>query len=768
MSHNGSTFRYLGKGHRLIEGLEKITGNAKYAGDLSLPGMLHACLVLSPYAHARIVAIDRSTAQAAPGVVAVLTADDLPTRDRAVNSRHSAVLAKDRVLWRGQPVVVVVGETEAAARDAADRVVVEYEPLTPIIDVQKAAAPDAPVIWPQGLPKEGADLTAAHAAVDKGEQETTGAPSNIHDEVHFVRGDVERGFAEADVVIERVYRTPMVHQGYLEPHASVAEPDLYRGGVTVYTSTQGQFSVRDEVARLLSLPKHKVRVVPMTIGGGFGAKYGIIDPLVAAVAITVKRPVRLVLTRTEDFLSTTPSPAAIVELKVGARADGTLTAIQARVLMDNGVFPFTLGGIVGILLGGYYKCPNLRIDCYEVLTHKPQAGAYRAPGAPTATFAIESTIDDLARALGHDPLTFRLQNAAETGDPMGNNDPWPHIGLKLVLERLRDHPAWKDRQVGLNEGVGIAIGGWPCGMSPAASICRVDTDGTVRIHVGSVDISGVNSSLVLVVAEILDIPPEQIELIQGDTRSGPFAGPSGGSQTTYSVAGAVAKAARAVREKLFEIAADHFEVSVADLELRNGMVSVRGFPDKAVSIGTLAAIAESKAGGPGPIIAEGSAAVSENAPGFVAHLAKVHVDPETGQVTLKQYVAIQDVGFALNPTMVAGQIHGGSVQGIGWGLYEAMIYDEYGQLLTASFMDYNLPAFDQVPDIEAVLVENPSPYGPFGARGVGEPPITAGAAAIANAIRDATGVRMTELPIRAEALWRAMREQINGQSSTPG
>lgn len=759
MSHNGSTFRYLGKGHRLIEGLEKITGNAKYAGDLSLPGMLHARLVLSPYAHARIRSIDASAAQAAPGVVAVLTAEDLPTRDRAVNSRHSAVLAKDRVLWRGQPVVVVVGETETAARDAADLVVVEYEPLPPIVDVRKAILPDAPVIWPEGLPKEGADLTAAHAAVDKGEQETTGAPSNIHDEVHFARGDVERGFAEADIVIERVYRTPMVHQGYLEPHASVAEPDPYRGSVTIYTSTQGQFSVRDEVARLLSLPKHKVRVVPMTIGGGFGAKYGIIDPLVAAVAVTVKRPVRLVLTRTEDFLSTTPSPAAIVELKVGARADGALTAIQARVLMDNGVFPFTLGGIVSILLGGYYKCPNVKIDCYEVLTHKPQAGAYRAPGAPTATFAIESTIDDIARALGRDPLEFRLQNAAETGDPMGNNDPWPHMGLKLVLERLRDHPAWKDRKVGPNEGIGIAIGGWPCGMSPAASVCRVDTDGTVRVHVGSVDISGVNSSFVLVAAEILDIPPEQVELIQGDTRSGPFAGPSGGSQTTYSVAGAVANAARAVREKLLQVAADHFEASAADLELRNGMVSVKGFPDKAISIGELAAIAESKAGGPGPIVAEGSAAVSENAPGFVAHLAKVHVDPETGQVTLKQYVAIQDVGFPLNPTMVTGQIHGGSVQGIGWGLYEAMVYDEYGQLLTASFMDYNLPAFDQVPDIEAVLVENPAPHGPFGARGVGEPPITAGAAAIANAIRDATGVRVTEIPIRAETLWRAMHAE---------
>lgn len=763
MSHNGSTFRHLGKGHRLVEGLEKITGSAKYAGDLSLPGMLHACLVLSPYAHARIVSIDADAARAAPGIVAVLTAEDLPTRDRAVNSRHSAVLAKDRVLWRGQPVVAVVGETEAAARDAADLVLVEYEPLPPIVDVRKAAMPDAPVIWPEGLPKEGADLTAAHAAVDKGEQETTGAPSNIHDEVHFARGDVERGFAEADVIIERVYCTPMVHQGYLEPHASVAEPDPYRGSVTVYTSTQGQFSVRDEVARLLSLPKHKVRVVPMTIGGGFGAKYGVIDPLVAAIAVTVKRPVRLVLTRTEDFLSTTPSPAAIVELKVGARADGALTAIQARVLMDNGVFPFTLGGIVSILLGGYYKCPNVKIDCYEVLTHKPQAGAYRAPGAPTATFAIESTIDDIARTLGRDPLEFRLQNAAETGDPMGNNDPWPHIGLKLVLERLRDHPAWKDREVGPNEGVGIAIGGWPCGMSPAASVCRVDTDGTVRVHVGSVDISGVNSSLVLVAAEILDIPPEQVELIQGDTRSGPFAGPSGGSQTTYSVAGAVANAARAVREKLFHVAADHFEASAADLELRNGMVSVKGFPDKAIPISELAAIAESRAGGPGPIVAEGGAAVSENAPGFVAHLAKVHVDPETGQVTLKQYIAIQDVGFALNPTMVAGQIHGGSVQGIGWGLYEAMVYDEYGQLLTASFMDYNLPTFDQVPDIEAVLVENPSPHGPFGARGVGEPPITAGAAAIANAIRDATGVRVTEIPIRAETLWRAMHDSQKGQ-----
>ncbi len=753
-----TTFRYLGKGHKLIEGMEKITGSTQYTGDMTVPGLLHARPVLSPYAHARIVSIDAAAARAMPGVVAVLAADDLPTRDRAVNSRLSAVLAKDKALFRGHPVVVVVAATEAQAQDAADAVVIEYEPLEAIVDVAKAAADDAPLIWPDGLPKDGIDLTAAHAAVNKDAEAIERAPSNIHDEQHFHRGDATRALAAADVVIEKIYRTPMVHQGYLEPHASLAVPDPYRGSVTVYTATQGQFGVRDEVARLLSLPKGKVRVVPMAIGGGFGAKYGIIDPLTAAVAVAVRRPVRLVLTRSEDFLSTTPSPATIIELATGATRDGKITAIKARVIMDNGVFPFALGGIVSILLGGYYKCDNVQIDCFEVLTHKLQGGAYRAPGAPSATFALESNVDEMARALGVDPLQFRMQNAAEEGDPMGNNDPWPNIGLKAVLARLQQHPAWADASKGTNEGIGIAVGGWPCGMSPAASICRVDNDGTVRVHVGSVDISGVNSSLVLIAAEILDIPPDQVELIQGDTRSGPFAGPSGGSQTTYSVSGAVANAATGVRKKLLQVAAEHFEAAEQDVELKGGVVSVKGFPDKALSIGEIAAIAEGLAGGAGPVVAEGTAAVSENAPGFVAHLAKVAVDPDTGEVTVVQYVSVQDVGFALNPTMVIGQIHGGTVQGIGWALHEAMVYDDYGQLLTASFMDYSIPSFDQVPDIDAVIVENKSPHGPFGARGIGEPPITAGAAAIANAVRDAVGARITEIPLRAERVWRAMQE----------
>jgi CO/xanthine dehydrogenase Mo-binding subunit len=298
-------------------------------------------------------------------------------------------------------------------------------------------------------------------------------------------------------------------------------------------------------------------------------------------------------------------------------------------------------------------------------------------------------------------------------------------------------------------------------MSPASSVCRVDEDGTVRIHVGSVDISGVNSSFALIAAEVLGVPPDRIEIIQGDTETGPFAGPSGGSQITYSVAGAVANAAQEAKKQLLTLAADHFEAAVDDLELKDGQVQVKGVPERKISIGELAQKAQSKAGGPGPIVGQGNSAVEINAPGFVAHLVKVKVDPSTGRVTPTQYVAVQDVGFALNPLMVEGQIHGGVVQGIGWGLHEAMVYDEDGQLLTASLMDYDVPKAYRVPGIETILVHNPSPTGPFGARGIGEPPITAGAAAIANAIKDATGVRVTELPIREETLWRALHG--NGQ-----
>ncbi len=747
--------KYLGKPRKLLEGSGKISGRTRYAGDVSVPGMLHLRPVLSTRAHAKILGIDKREAEKTPGVVAVLSAQDLLTRDRPITSRSDAILAKDRVLFVGQPVVAVVAETEAAAADGAALVNVTYEELPVVSRLEEAER--APVIWPEGLP--GGEATGVtHAALEEQEDEAQGKPSNAYKTSTYERGDIEAGFREADAVVEHAFRLASAYQGYLEPHAVVVEPDPLRGGLTLYTSTQGQFTVRNSVADILGLKRGKVRVVPMTVGGGFGSKYGTIEPLAAAVAYTLDKPVRLALTRLEDMQTTTPAPASHIALKLGAKKDGTLTAIQATTVVDAGAFGFEFGGLWPLLLGSNYRAPNLRIDSTEMLTNKTEMGAYRAPGAPHTTFAMESCIDELARALRLDPIEFRLKNVSITGDPMTNGKPWPSLGLKACLERLRDHPAWTERSTAEDEGVGIAVSSWPCAMSPSASVCRLEADGTVRVQVGSVDISGVNSSLVLVAAETLGVSPDEVELVQGDTDAGPFAPGSGGSQVTYSVAGAVAEAARDVRAKVLELAAEHLEARLEDLELKEGAVQVRGVPSSAIKLAKLASIAESKAGGPGPIIGQGRAAVQENAPGAVAHLVKVAVDRETGRVNVKQYLAIQDVGFALNPLMVEGQIHGGVVQGLGLGLFEGFSYDDHGYPITGSFMDYALPKASDVPDIEAVLLENPSPYGPYGARGVGEPPITAGAAAIANAVRDAVGVRTLETPIHPQSLWRALNE----------
>jgi CO/xanthine dehydrogenase Mo-binding subunit len=646
----------LGNVHKLIEGQDKVSGRVKYTADLKLAGMVYLRPVLSPHAHASIVSFNLDAARLVPGVVAVLTDGDLCTRNTVINSRSSAVLARGTVMFRGQPVVAVVAESEAAAQSGAEAVEIEYALLPAVVDPVQALTDSAHVLWPSGVPKEGADLTAQHCASAKETGKVARAYSNLHNEHHFVRGNVEQGFAEAHVVVERVYRTPIVHQGYLEPHAVVCEPDVLSGSITIYTSTQGQYIVRDETARILRLAKRQVRVVPMAVGGGFGAKYGSLEPLVGAVALAVGRPVQLVLTSSEDFLTTTPSPGIIIELKTGANREGRLTALEARVNLDNGAYPFELGGIVGMLLGGYYQCANVDIKCLEVLTNKPQSGAYRAPGAPSATLAIESNIDDLALALGMDPLEFRYANAVKTGDPCGNGDPWPNIGLKQCLERMRVHPLWQHRSRGSGadsrksangdplgpstgparkvSGVGVSVGGWPCFMGPAAAMCRVDSDGTVRVHVGTVDVSGVNSSYGLVAAEVLGVSADNIEIIQGDTSSGPFGPNSGGSQTTYSVAGAVAGAALVVRDRLLQMASDHFEASVEDLEVRDGFVYVKGVPDRSVSFGALASTAEGKKGGPGPVIGEGRAAVEEYASGFGVHLARVEVDIETGHVEI--------------------------------------------------------------------------------------------------------------------------------------
>lgn len=745
-------------GRPITDADEKITGVARYPIDVDLPQMVHARPVLSPFASAVIRGIDTATAAAAPGVVAVLTAADLPTAGLPARDRNSAILATDRVVWQGQPVAVVVADNPLQAAEAAALVAVDYEQVPVVIDLEEAATPRSQLVWPEGIEKgtgASADVHAGGAAAG-GSADAVGG--NVVEAKTFARGDIAAGFAEADEIVSMRFRTASVHQGYLEPHTVVAAFDAFDGSLTVYSSTQGLFSTRNSVARLLGLPQERVRVVPMKVGGGFGARYGIFEPLAGATAIAVGRPVKLAVSRTEDFVSTTPAPAMILEVRAGGTGDGRLTALEARILADSGAFASGTIGIVGTLLGSVYRCPNLSIHAAEVLTNTSMAGAYRAPGAPQAAFALESTIDELSRALGIDPIVFRLGIAAETGDEMADGTPWPNIGLRSCLEAAAAHPMWAERaSLPEGHGIGVAAGGWPGGTAPAAAVCRADSDGIFYLHVGTVDITGTNTALQLIAAEVIGIDPDHVRVVNGDSATAPQSGPSGGSMVTYTVGRAVQEAAEGARQQILAIAAELLEAALDDLEITEGVVRVKGSPGAEVPVKRIAAQGSRFAGRFPPITAHGRSAITTQSPGFTVQLVEVAVDAATGQYRVVRHVVFQDVGRALNPPLVAGQIHGGAAQGLGWALQEQLVYDDQGTLTTGSFSGYLLPDATQIPDIEPVLIENPSPIGPLGARGVGEPPIIAAPAAVANAVRAAVGARVTELPITSERVWAQLK-----------
>ena len=748
----------LGKPLKRRDAEPKLRGDARYTDDLHLPGLLHARLVTSPYAHARILRIDCDAARRTPGVVAVFTGHDLLPEGPEPAERARHLLARDKVIYAGQPVAIVVAESPYVAADAAALVEVEYDELPAVVDPLAAMTPEAPVIRPKELEGEWAEA-GMHATVSGGEElDVRRLPANVTNAVRFQRGDVMQGFASADVVIERTYRTPFVHQAYLEPHASVAVPRP-DGGVTIYTTTQGQFYCRNVTATTLGLPHEMVTIVPMEVGGGFGGKTVLLEPLVAAVALRLGRLVKLVLTRTEEFLLATPAPAAIFELRAGARRDGTLTALRARVIFDSGAYPGAPVTIALLLLGGTYRWGHLDLLGYEVLTNKPGTGAYRAPGVPQATFALEQLIDELARAIGQDPLELRLRNAARTGDLQPNGVPWPPIGLVDVLERARQHPLWRSRQRRPNEGWGIAVGGWPGGIEPCAANIRLNHDGTFTVTLGAIDITGTHTVLAMIAAEVLEQPVERIRVKLLPTDGAPYAGMSGGSKITYTVGLAVQAAAEDAKRQLLEIAANELEAAPEDLELVDGAIRVRGMPDRQITLREIAHLSMVFGGKYAPVYGTGRSVVRQQSPGFNAQIAHVAVDPDTGEVEVLDLVAIQDVGRALNPALVEEQVHGGVGQGIGWALHEAMRWSENGQPLNPSFLDYDLPKASQLPPIAVELVEVPSPIGPFGAKGVGEPPVVPTAAAIANAIADAIGVHLSELPITPERVLAALRDR---------
>ncbi len=733
----------VGKPTPLIDGRTRVTGALRYAADLHMADLLHARLVTSAFAHANILHINADAALAVPGVVAVLTAHDLP--DIEPTSRVRLLLARDRVVFAGQPVALVLATGEAAAEDGAERVEVDYDPLPVPTTVEDALAPNALLVWPDGIP---------------GRSTNGAAPSNLVEHVTNTRGDISKGFAEAAVVAERTFTTPIVHQSYIEPHATVVQPDLLTGGVTVWSSTQAPFWVRDDVAAVLGVSESDVRVIGTPVGGGFGGKIVLYEPLLALVARVARRPVKLVLTRMEDIAGGTPAPASEIRLRLGAAADGTFTALEATITVDAGCYPNGVGGSSAFLIGSLYRVPNFVLDTTEVLTFKAASGAYRAPGGPPAAFALETIVDELACALHMDPFELRFKNAARPGDLTSEGKPWPTMGLHDVLTALQAHPAWQDRDAARQRGrgVGFAVTGWHPGAGPSAAACALDRDGTIHIQVGSADLSGTATSFALMAAEVLGVPVEKVHVkVNDNTSSAPFADGAVGSQTTYSVGPAVIEAAKEARRQVLAIASDEFEADPEDLEIVGGMVRVRGVPDRTIALRDIAAKTMQSGTKYAPIFAQGRHADPTQSPSFSAQLAEVEVDPETGIVHVHRLVIVQDVGRAINPLAVEGQLMGGATQGLGWALYERMVYDEQGQLITGSWMDYAVPAITQAAArYEIILVEVPSENGPFGARGVGEPPVITTAAAVANAIADATGIRLTELPMTAPRVFAAI------------
>ncbi len=730
---------------RRQEGRGKVTGSTRFTADLDLPGLLHVQLVLSHLPSARLRSIETAAARSAPGVVAVVTGADLPEVEAAGPDKPLAV---ERVFYAGQPVAAVIAESEAAAADAAALVEVDFEPLPAVANPDQAMRDDAPEVLEAGA--EGSEGDASmHGAATESESAPLKRPRNVSSVATFRRGDVDAGLAAADAVVKSTYRIAGVHHSFIEPHVSMVRPEP-DGGVTIWAPTQGPFMVRDEIAKVLDAAPHEVRVISMPVGGGFGGKVLLLETLLVLLARKVRRPLRLGLTRQQEFLLGHPAPAARFEIELGAKRDGTLTALRARYHYDNGATGGWHAGITGSFLGGTYRIPNFDITGYEVATNKTPTDAYRAPGAPQAYFALESAMDELASKLGLDPIQLRLHNASREGDPTADETPWPRIAMVECLEAARRHPLYT-APLEPGEGVGVALGSWGGARSPAAAGCRVEPDGTVSILIGSPDISGSSTGLAMIAAEAFGVSPEKVRVEIGDTSFAPQGPMAAGSQVTYSVGGAVYEAALEARRQLLEIATDELEAALEDLDIVDGRVTVKGVPERFVEITKLVALSTEFMGRHRPINAMGRSAVQSASPAFTVHIARVRTDPETGAFVLTGYAAIQDVGRAINPPEVQGQVHGGAVQSLGRALGEQLSYDAEGQLRSGSFLDYEVPTADQVPAIDVELIEVPSPVGPLGAKGVGEPPAIPGPAALTNALARATGIRVRDVPVDRSA-----------------
>jgi xanthine dehydrogenase molybdenum-binding subunit len=741
-------FTVIGTRPPRYDAADKATGRALFGPDIQLPGMLHGKVLRSPHAHAHIRAIDTRRAEALPGVYAVVTARDLQeAEDRIVQLGEGSAsfrylcentLARDKVLYVGHAVAAVAARAPHIAEQALELIVVEYDVLPPVLDVLAAAQDDAPLLHP-GL------RTWSLAG-------TSTEPSNIASHTQHLHGDPAEGFAQADVIVERQFRTATVHQGYIEPHAAVATWSA-DGKLTICTTTQGSFAVRDHVAELLRYPMSKIRVIPTEVGGAFGGKnVSYLAALAALLARKSGKPVKMVMTRAEVLLATGPSSGTVIRVKMGATRDGKITAAQATLWYEAGAYPGSPVDSGAGTIFGAYDIPNGQIDGYDVVVNKPRIGSYRAPGATPASFAGESVVDEVACKIGMDPLEFRVLNCAQEDTRRITGGHHTHIAGIEVLRTARAHPHYRAPLQGPNCGRGVAFCFWGNWGAQSSSAISVNGDGTVSLITGSVDVTGTRTSLAMQVAEVLGLTPDQVKPTVGDTDSIGFSEVSAGSRTTMATGIAVVKAAHDIVNQLCERAALLWAVPAGDVSFQDGSFTSADGEQRM----TFAELASQLPETGGPVTGVGNVNVREWGGTFGVHIVDVHVDPETGKVTLLRYTAVQDVGRAIHPAAVEGQIQGGTAQGIGWALYEGYAYDENGMLQNPSLLDYKQPTALDVPPIECVIIEDPYPNHPFGVRGVGETPIVPPPAAIAAAIYRATGARMDQLPMTPGRILRTM------------
>jgi len=752
------TSKYTVVGTRPIrhDGLDKVIGAAKYGADIQMAGMLHGRVLRSPYAHARIKSIDTSKAEALPGVTAVVTAKDFPIFANAVdlavvqgNPRLQAehIMALSKALYKGHAVAAVSATSPHIAEQALELIEVDYEVLKPVLSIEDAMRDDAPLLHD--------DLTTYFKLERFARGDDTGAKSNIASHIQHKLGDVEKGFQEADIIVEREFRTQTVHQGYIEPHASTASW-AGDGRLTIWTCTQGAFAIRTSVSAILDIPESDIKVVPTEIGGGFGAKATLyLEPLAAILSKKSGRPVKIVMTRKGVFEGTGPASATLMRTKIGATKDGKITAAQLWMAFEAGAFPGSPVGGATLCATGGYNIENLLVDGYDVVLNKQKVQAYRAPGQPQGAFSVEPVIDELADKLGMDPLDFRLKNAATEGDRMPNGVPHPRFGVVELEEAMKAHDHYRTPLSGPNQGRGVAIGyRWQGGQASSATIA-VNSNGTINLITGSVDIGGSRTAVAMQAAEILGISAEDVSPTVVDTDLVGYTANTGGSRTAFDTGFAAIKAAEETIRLMKARAALIWEADEADITFDAGKF-ICGSTEDTISFKDLSARLMRTGG---PI----SCSVSATSPGIgpiiAGNLVDVEVDPETGKVDILRFTAFMDVGTAVHPAYVEGQIQGGSVQGIGWALNEGYVYDENGGMLNSSFLDYRMPTSLDVPMIETVMIEVPNPKHPFGLRGVGEAPIIPPLPALANAITDAIGVRMTILPMTPDVILDAIQSK---------